>query len=82
MEPTQEQIDRYEEEVKSHEEYIKNYRHFLEKIVNHMKWHDKRYSMTHTWTPDDILDFFTKEIDQAESMDAPNRPGYFRANND
>jgi hypothetical protein len=75
---TDEQWERYEAEVKAHEKFIERYRFYLERIVNHLELNYPRC----TWTPAKIKEFMTAEIDKSSSMDAPNKPGYYRANND
>jgi hypothetical protein len=75
---TDEQWERYEAEVKAHEQFIERYRFYLDRIVNHLKW--KRPD--HIWTPEEIKSVMESEIRMADSMDAPNKPGYYRANND
>ncbi|HYF69116.1 MAG TPA: hypothetical protein VD884_13325 [Ohtaekwangia sp.] len=75
---TKEQWDSYAEDVKRHQEFIKNYRFFLDRICNHLSWLDKNAE----WAAGDIRIAISREIDKAESMDAPNEPGYYRANND
>jgi hypothetical protein len=75
---TQEQWERYEAELAAHNQYIDRYRFFLNRICNHLEWKEKGKS----WTPDEIRKLMTSEIDMSESCDAPNKPGYYRANND
>ena len=77
---TQQDWDDYELKVKVHKKFIENYRFFLDRIVNHLKW--KQGGQKESWTPDEIHKVMTSEIDMAASMDAPNKPGYYRANND
>lgn len=68
----------YEEEVKQHEERIRIRRFELDRMLQLMEF----YHPGIQWSVDDIRRFMTSQIDQAESMDAPNKPGYYRANND
>ena len=75
---TEEQWEKYYEEVARHNEFISRYRFFLDRIVKHLEWR----SPSNTWTTDQITKVIKDEIDRADSMDAPNKPGYSRANND
>lgn len=75
---TDEQWERYELEVKAHEQFIERYRFYLERIVKHLEF--KRNNGT--WSPAEIFFTMEQEIRMSESMDAPNKPGYTRANND
>ncbi len=74
-------IEKYEQDVKAHDHFIERYRFYLDRLVNHLEWQGKRVNKA-TWTPDEIRALMTSEIDMASSMDAPNKPGYYRANND
>lgn len=74
----QAQWDRYCEDLKRHEEFIRNYKFFLDRICNHMESRGKNL----TWTSDYLRKTIASEIEMAESVDAPNPPGYTRANND
>lgn len=69
---TQEQWERYELDQKNHESRIQNKRDFLQAVID--------YSTTHTLTQ--TYEHFAAELDMAQSMDAPDEPGYYRANND
>lgn len=75
---TREQWEQYERDLKAHEEHIKQYRFFLDRIVNHLKWKDS----SKLWTHEAISNLIMAEIDMSSSCDAPNKPGYYRANND
>lgn len=80
---TQEQLDQYAEEVAAHELFIENYRYFLERICNHLDWvQGLTIGDTRLWTTAEIRKIISDEINKSESMDAPNKPGYYRANND
>lgn len=78
---TKEQWDQYEIEVNDHEKFIEHYKFFLDRIVNYLEWQGPRMNKT-SFTPSEIRDFVSSEIISADSMDAPNKPGYYRANND
>lgn len=69
---TQEQWDRYEMDQRNHEAWIKSRREFLEAVLSHADQHGSMSAFEH----------FNNELDMKLSMDAPNRPGYYRANND
>lgn len=75
---TQEQWDKYEQDCKEHEEHIKRYRFFLDRICNMLEFKKPN----HFWTTAHIHNVMTAEIDMSSSCDAPNKPGYYRANND
>lgn len=72
---------KYYADLERHEQFIKNYKFFLDRIVTHLNWLGERRKRNE-WTPDDIARVLGSEIDQSWSMDAPNKPGYYRANND
>ena len=75
---TQKQWDDYSEELHSHEQFISNYKFFLDRIVKHLEFvHSGAY-----WNTEEIKATITREISRSHSMDAPNEPGYYRANND
>lgn len=76
---TKEQWDKYYSDTKSHDKFISDYRFFLNKIVSHLDWMSSENTL---WSIDDIKRVMTTELDKIESMDAPNKPGYYRANND
>jgi len=69
---TKEQWDQYEADLKIHEMRIEIMRIFLERVL-------LRVSL---YGIDEAREYFTKDLDKDLSMDAPNKPGYFRANND
>jgi hypothetical protein len=75
---TKEQWDQYHIDVKNHEKFIEDYKFFLNRITRHLEW----MKPNNTWTTRDILVAISDEIDRSHSMDAPNKPGYYRANND
>lgn len=78
---TQEQLDRYEQDLAAHKKFIENYRFFLDRICTHLEWQGGRLNKT-SWTPAEIKDWIGSEISASSSLDEPNRPGYYRANND
>lgn len=78
---TKEQWDRYNEQKAAHNKFIEQYRFFLNRIVDHLEWQGKRMNKN-SWTPSEIKDWVMSEIVKSASMDAPNKPGYYRANND
>ena len=69
---TQEQWDRYELDQRNHEAWIKSRREFLVSVLSHCDHHGSQSA----------FEYFTRELDMKLSMDAPNKPGYYRANND
>jgi hypothetical protein len=75
---TEKQWADYKEELMAHEQYISNYKFFLERIVSYLEFAQPNAG----WTTDEIKIAITTEIKRAHSMDAPNKPGYYRANND
>lgn len=75
---TQEQWDRYKEDLAKHTQFINDYKFFLNRICRHLQF----VSNSKAWTTAEIMDVISKEINKASSMDAPNEPGYYRANND
>jgi len=75
---TKEQWDDYEIKVEAHEKFIADYRFYLDRICNHLKWVDPNKA----WVPEEIRERISSEIRMSHSMDAPNEPGYYRANND
>jgi len=68
----------YHESLKEHEQFIKNYKFFLDRICGHLDW----IKSGNAWTTDDIRSVINAEIKKSHSMDAPNEPCYYRANND
>ena len=75
---TQEQWDRYKEELANHTHFIKDYKFFLDRICRHLQF----VQNSKAWTTAEIMDVISREISNSDSMDAPNEPGYYRANND
>jgi hypothetical protein len=71
----------YKQELARHEEFIKNYKYFLDRITEYLDWQGKRLDKT-SWSPAEIKDWVGSEITASASMDAPNKPGYYRAAND
>jgi hypothetical protein len=72
MKPTQEQLDQYDIDFKNFVNSIMNKRELLDRILKYAN----EYGIENTRNK------FNKEFDESLSMDAPNRPGYYRANND
>lgn len=70
---------KYYYELQKHEQFYDNYRIFLDRILNFL---DGNNGPNCTWTTAHIRKIISSEIDRAHSMDAPNKPGYYRANND
>ncbi len=68
----------YEQELSEHLERIIVMRMELKRMVGWLK----SYYPNKTWTVEELEKDGKHLIDMAESMDAPNAPGYFRANND
>jgi hypothetical protein len=71
-------MNRYYAAVQRHDDHIANYRKYLKKICNHLGSFKHRDS----FTVEEITRIMTGEIDMSASCDAPNKPGYDRANND
>ena len=69
---TKEQWDKYELDLQNHEARIAYQRDFLNNIL--MYCEANGFNAT--------KQKFESELDRALSMDAPNKPGYYRANND
>ena len=75
---TKEQWERYNLELVQHEQFITNYKLYLDRIFRHLQFVDPNKS----WSLGEIRKTMLSEIDKCQSMDAPNKPGYYRANND
>lgn len=69
---TQEQWDQYQLDSKNHTAFIQGRREFMERIL---------VSVAEIGI-DQTQRKFNSELNRAWSMDAPNSPGYYRANND
>lgn len=69
---TKEQWEAYEMELKNFKARIQSKRTFLKAILTYAE----KYGV------EQADGYFTMELDMAESCDAPNKPGYTRANND
>ena len=69
---TKEQWDQYELDLCNHENSINIKRTLLERILKYAQ----EYGIENTRAK------FNREFDEALSMDGPNKPGYYRANND
>lgn len=69
---------KYYQDLSRHEQFINDYKFFLDRICRHLEW----LRPSNTWTVTDIQKVIGGEIDKSWSMDAPNKPGYTRANND
>jgi hypothetical protein len=69
----------YEEDLKQHLERIITMRMELKRMCG---WLKSYYPNKETWTLEELQNSGKHLIDMAESMDAPNKPGYYRANND
>ena len=68
----------YYRRLKAHEEFYDDYKFYLDRILRHLNF----LRVDHAWTTDEIRSRMSAEIDMAMSCDAPNKPGYYRANND
>lgn len=75
---TKEQWERYNLEIAQHRQFIENYKLYLDRIFRHLQFIEPDKA----WTLGEIRKTILDEIHRCESMDAPNKPGYFRANND
>lgn len=58
-------------------------------LANHNNWCDSKLRDMETilalvlrYGIDDARKIFTETVEEMRSMDAPNKPGYYRANND
>jgi hypothetical protein len=69
---TKEQWDKYELDQRNHEAWVKGRRDYLECIL----------STVQNYSIDYARSYFNRLLDETLSMDAPNKPGYYRANND
>ena len=69
---TPEQWEKYQIELKNHQAWIQGRREFLMQILKSV--------FENGIGPTEQK--FNRELDQSLSMDAPNEPGYYRANND
>lgn len=69
---TPEQWEQYQLDLKNHEAWIEGRREFLKRIIETAIMKGSKAT----------LDQFNYELDLKLSMDAPNYPGYYRANND
>jgi len=69
---TAEQWEQYQLDLKNHEAWVNNRKEYLQRVLD--------YAMSNGI--EDAHKRFMHELDQALSMDAPNEPGYYRANND
>lgn len=72
---TQAQWDQYELDQKNHEAWINGRKEFMNEVLEMVQ-------SKHIIQIEVIRDHFTRKLDEKLSMDAPNRPGYYRANND
>jgi len=75
---TPEQWLDYEVKKKAHELFIHNYKFFLNRIVRHLEF----VQPGKQWTLEEMQHTIMNEIKMSDSIDAPNKPGYYRANND
>lgn len=69
---SQEEWDAYEEKLAEHQVRMLYKRDFAKRILDHAE----RYGVQSARA------FFKAELDMEDSCDAPNEPGYYRANND
>lgn len=69
---TKEQWDQYELDLKNFEAFVNGRREFADKCFGLIEKFDLKKAR----------DIIHNELDQSLSMDAPNKPGYYRANND
>ena len=69
---------KYYTELERHEKFCDDYRFFLDRITTALEWGWP----LRTWTTEDIQKVIGAEIEKSRSMDAPNKPGYYRVNND
>ena len=70
--------EKYYADLDRHEEFYNSYKFYLDRMLRHLEWRKP----SNTWTTEEIRKEISDEISRALSMDAPNKPGYYRANND
>lgn len=73
------QDETYERDLKNHHTRIVTMRMEHKRMIG---WLKSYYPNKETWTLAELEKAGTHLIDMASSMDAPNEPGYYRANND
>lgn len=76
---TNEQWEQYESDYEVFMGRISVRKFELDRMLNYLKFINPEKN---TWTLDEIRRKISDEISKSESMDAPNKPGYYRANND
>lgn len=69
---TLEQWERYELDEHNHMAWCKSRQEFAETVIKFVQMYG----------PVEAFERIKKSIDEIRSMDAPNKPGYYRANND
>lgn len=72
MTPTKEEMERYELEVHNHNAFCDNRLKFAETVIELVK----------QFGPERATEKVKNVISEMRFMDAPNKPGYYRANND
>lgn len=68
----------YADRMRHHEFNIGRERFYLDHFCNLLE----QFAAKKQWTAEEIRARLKSEIDMANHCDAPNKPGYFRANND
>lgn len=76
---TQEQWNDYGKDLDQHLKRIITMRMEHRRMIG---WIKSYYPNKETWTLEELEKAGNNLIDMAESLDAPNEPGYYRANND
>lgn len=69
---TKEQWDRYEMDLQNHEAWCDSRQRFADDILKSVA----------EFGVEKAREIYTKAISETRSMGAPNKPGYYRANND
>ena len=69
---TQEQWDQYQLDLKNHNNWCDSRQEFAERIIK----------LVQEIGPEKAFEKISREIYEIRFMDAPNEPGYYRANND
>lgn len=71
-ETTKEQWQQYELDLKNHENWCDSRLEFSETVIKFVQ----------LYGPEEAYERIKRSIDEIRSMDSPNKPGYYRANND
>lgn len=69
----------YEDQEAIHKVHIATRRNELDRILNYLAWKTPQKT---SWTLVEIGETMRAEINMSSSCDAPDKPRYYRANND